>query len=150
MVNSWPANWSSISPPMHTCKYPCRRGKIGLLHTYVRTHTQTIIFNHIYSPQNHHHHPGFFLSFYFTSIFGEWTRGILANCPFKGTVSRDFLYSVFFPNNSSWSHWRYPRAVSIFFASWLSYKHFKMTSWCPMYRGVNTPQCFVRQNSPVS
>ena len=28
-----------------------------------------------------------------------------------------------------------------FFASWLSYKHFKMTPWGPMYWGNETPQC---------
>ena len=52
-----------------------------------------------------------------------------------------FLVSFFFPNSSSWSHLECPRAVLIFFASWLSYKHFKMTPQCPMHRGVKTPWC---------
>ena len=58
----------------------------------------------------------------------------------KGTVSRDFLYSVFPPKQlllvpleMSWG--------SFFFASWLSCKHFKMTPRCPMHWGVETPRC---------
>ena len=70
----------------------------------------------------------------------------------KGTVSRDFLYSVFSPKQLL----LVPLEMSLgrfdFFPSWLSYKHFKMTPRCPMhlrvetprgpmYRGVKTPRC---------
>ena len=60
--------------------------------------------------------------------------------PFRGTVSRYFLYSVFSPKQLllvplDMSYGRFD-----FFAYWLSYGHFKMTPRCPMYRGVETPQ----------
>ena len=45
----------------------------------------------------------------------------------KGTVSQDFLYPVFALISPSWSYYRCPRAV-------LSYRTFKMTPRCPMYR----------------
>ena len=65
--------------------------------------------------------------------------------PLKGQSHEIFCTRFFPPNSSSWSH-------LIFLASWLSYRHFKMTPWCPvhwrvetprgpMYRGVKTPRC---------
>ena len=51
------------------------------------------------------------------------------------------VFGCFPPNNSSWPHQRCPRANFDFFAFWLSYKHFKMTTRCPRHRRVETPRC---------
>ena len=55
---------------------------------------------------------------------------------FRGTVSRVFCILFFPQHSSSWSHQRCPRAVLIFYASWPSYKHFKMTPQCLGHLGV--------------
>ena len=59
---------------------------------------------------------------------------LLNVCYLKGQSHEIFCNRSFPPNNSSWSHLTCPRAVSIFFAYWLSYGHFKMTPRCPMCR----------------
>jgi len=55
---------------------------------------------------------------------------------FKRTVSRDFLYSGFYPKQLL----LVPLEMSLghfdFFAFWLSYKHFKMTPRCLGHWGV--------------
>ena len=80
-----------------------------------------------------------------TQVFFSHTR---PEINIKGTVSRDFLYSVLSPNNSSWSHQRCSGAIFIFFASWLSCKHFKMTPWYLGHRGV-APKTFSQENFQI-
>ena len=66
----------------------------------------------------------------------------------KGQSHKIFCSWLFPPNSSSWSHQICPRAVLIFLASWLSFKHFNMTPRGPMYWGGAKLYPLKNQKSP--
>ena len=62
----------------------------------------------------------------------------------EGTVSQDFLYSVFSPKQLLLVPLEMPLGHFDFFASWLSYKHFKMSPRCLGHWGV-APKTFSKE-----
>ena len=72
----------------------------------------------------------------FTRIQPIHSRRLIQTNWIKGTVSRDFLYSVFSPKQLLLVPLDMPWGRFDFFAYWLRYGHFKMTPRCPMNWGV--------------
>jgi len=86
-----------------------------------------------------------FMQFNKIRLITPLERDYLDHVSFKGTVSRDFLFSVFSPKQLllfllEMSYGRFD-----FFAYWLSYKHFKMTPRCLGHWGV-APKIFSKED----